>query len=669
MTDKQSSTSAWQTIRVSVPSQLGMPHIIPRNEADRVKEAKYQKLMDRVRSDPLITNYQAVLDYLCKVDYYGPVLKVLDSLDGSAVPDKEAKTGDPALVGDLFRAREAVGCAATEFRFLFHIGDSPTLERYRRKCVELILERWDGVCKWMTYLVVNSRDDTVKGHCRTGRISSGVSALRCCVEVVTALVHSCTGSSVAELASLPCTVDLLFTLLSHVDSVTGKYEMLEPYIDRSSRCAVTALLHATWSIPWDGKDALLLNLKSQKRGPRRRIFSSLIRRGLQMAEDANDETVLGYALSCGCLIKLVSTLFTALDLWEEMCATSLPSDMAEILAIISEKIYLAGVTDEECWDRLSTAATSVAWSAVGLPNPLRVLPKLVGSGLFSTALRCFPHRKVTSEELDIRSCDTLNIIAPYLYHEDVFFAAAKRSGVWDIVDADPPDMINGDAVPDIWEEMFEAMDKAYEAHYGELRTAVCMCSNVKVFRAPQSKWFRWADAESLLQHAEKFPVVDYVVRACSRCHWATYCCLECQEEDWVNVHQFECRNLRALAKTAHFEDAKTLLLARRSQLAYLQSIINRPEYLERLQQAKKTFRTRPNRPHIPLFSFPACVLVSQAPGIGAPEARQMDIEMYQLGNAGESERRYAQLVEDAKHDDGLLLCEGYFPHTLKVRYQ
>lgn len=497
--------------------------------------------MKQVRLDKRLSRFQAVVDYLSREDYYGPVLVILDCLESFWLPKSFPEVDDPAFV-HVLGARKALLHSSGLFRILFHWPkSSKRVQDYVRRCIEEILERWEGVCKWMMLLIENDTIDVVPPSTDANECYPKMTALQNCVDTLIAIFKSGAGNPLVELVSLPCTLNLFFSVLSQVDHSSGKYEMWDAYSDPGAKCAVTELVHACWETCKAGRDAAVLRLEAQKRSARQKVFSSLTRRAQQMAEDADAETVSGYALSISRLTDVVVALSTGLCRWTELYRANILPDLAGALTDIVEKAHSANISHQDCWNRLADAIRTLAWSAVcGTLNPVYSLSLLMDRGLFTAAMLCQHHQgqKTGPQGPSTYSFDALSLIVPYLYHEEVFLAAEKRPGIWEIIDGQPP-LICGE-VPRVWGEMWEAMDVAYEAYGGDFLLPVPMCSNTKVWACLHSASGAAVLTVPTPQHAEQYGLTNHTVWACSRCRWVTYCSSECQQEDWRYVHRYEC---------------------------------------------------------------------------------------------------------------------------------
>ena len=119
------------------------------------------------------------------------------------------------------------------------------MTHHRARCVEMILERWEGVAKWMTCLVAQDVDGLVTVTKDDGSPEQQT-VLQHCAEVLIGIFQSGRSAALSELISLPCTQEFLVTLATHVRKGTQQYEMLSPYTDENARCIVTEVMYRCW---------------------------------------------------------------------------------------------------------------------------------------------------------------------------------------------------------------------------------------------------------------------------------------------------------------------------------------------------------------------------------------------------------------------------------------
>ena len=102
-----------------------------------------------------------------------------------------------------------------------------------------------------------------------------VTVLEMSANLLLAIVTSGRSPQMTELVSLPRTVNLLFTLLSHLDPHTNKFQIWPPTTDKVACCTVIELLRVCWSFSL-GVDAFALGLRSRKNRTRRKLFVALV---------------------------------------------------------------------------------------------------------------------------------------------------------------------------------------------------------------------------------------------------------------------------------------------------------------------------------------------------------------------------------------------------------
>lgn len=448
-----------------------------------VNRAQFQRL----QQDPL--NYLKARDYLVTENYYGPLEKILASLDGSLVPQTAPRVkGSPTFVLASLATMAFIE-SADVFRIIFHLDPSSATPSeaatYAKRCTEMILDKWEDIAKWMSYLVVHDTEGITTVD--IGNDASPWSAVKCITEAILLLFRSNSNELGIALVSRPCTVTLLVLLLAKVQLGTRKYLLLH-LPGSASRCITTDILHISWARCKAGQDSAVVALVTRSRRWRHTVFTALACRATQLAEETvGKDFDVAYAVTLERLVEVVTTLSLRLGEW--IYRTNVFSELAAAVDSVAQKAHLAEVVDQRCWELLSMTLIHLVWAAVeSSQNPLAILPQLVRSGLLRAALICSRRRGThTSRPKSPFDVDSLYFLVPYLQFESIYSAAEECGGLRDIIDRSTLNASTGYTEPPIWGIVLDERDRSWGTYSSEKRGPFCLCSNVKVRRLRSSQ--------------------------------------------------------------------------------------------------------------------------------------------------------------------------------------
>lgn len=223
--------------------------------------------------------FQAVADFLSKEQDFAPLENILKVLNASKIPFVE-RLGS-AKLEHITLAHTAVYSCIPLFRSLLYAQRrSAQLETYTQRCLEKVLEYWDGVIRWMSYIVKRAaKYGTTREVCQD-----------CADALFAILAPSERGENLLkqELVSVPGTARFVYQLLSQTDRRTGQYVILCPYDISDATCSFAQLLTETLLFE-ENWDAMRLEWESKSSRTRRRYALALIGRVQQLMEMADVE--------------------------------------------------------------------------------------------------------------------------------------------------------------------------------------------------------------------------------------------------------------------------------------------------------------------------------------------------------------------------------------------
>ena len=332
-------------------------------------------------------------------------------------------------------------------------------------CMQIILDRWAHIARWMTHLLTQLSPPTPWDHLMTAfqRVAY------VCVDVLSPLLSEIDGNPLKEeLVSMPATIDLLILLLCHVDPDTGKYfDCVTPDGTLDSH----DLFRKVWypvATSAQGRERLIERIANRSQKDQKRIAVALVMRAQLFTETLETEKQLNDGLLR--LVQLFNTtstlswaacLGTGTSIWKLLNRQRFLYDYTVALFKVVERAKELNVEKPAVWSSVNQSTTTLALMAVfAAPNPVDVIPQVIEGGIVPCILESIPHTlKVWPPASHAFTVEPLRMLYPFLYVEKIY-ASLENHG-----DLDYLDEWNNVAVPTPAEEIYKEWMKLLERSY------------------------------------------------------------------------------------------------------------------------------------------------------------------------------------------------------------
>ncbi|KAJ3510140.1 hypothetical protein NMY22_g16061 [Coprinellus aureogranulatus] len=371
----------------------------------------------------------------------------------------------------------------------------------------ILAEHWEGITRWLTLLVA----------CRFLHSSPSVMIRRFSQLLCLLATGMESHRRLQDIIHRPCTIDLIYVLLSQVDPDTGLYYVLPPQAtDKSLTCAVLHMLQLCLQ-EQDSARELSSRLVSYRKATRDAIFESLLLRAEQLVSTS-------YNLS-GALANLVEITFIFCRLAGDVMILFYHENIAKTLCFAWPRRFLPDI--EESSPRATRGPAYLD----------------LGSRLHWCSSRLTVAGFV----------DRLLYLVPYLYHHEAVATISSLRGIEPWVEA-----LGEDSPSSIYEKVYHA----YRTTFRQVVTAERNSDNISICSNPKHS------------RVGGFPKSQrQEMKSCSRCRTVAYCSLACQKQDWVDFHSKECAHLSRKHQRNGL-DSRSSLWRRRTSLSILEQLTN-----------------------------------------------------------------------------------------------
>ncbi|KAF6761223.1 hypothetical protein DFP72DRAFT_34771 [Ephemerocybe angulata] len=403
------------------PSLFADSHYAPTDDARVVRR---RQVFERARAGTT-QGYKALAEYIVSTQDYGSLDSLLDILEARLLPPMPLDVSDPRVAVQLEVAMAALLDVSAVFRCFIAVPHHPQISACKTRCLEMLVERWSDVMKWLAYLLLNASS-----------FANPPNILGTCIDTLLPIIVSAEKDILKEeLLYLPYTIDYVYLLLCQVDKYTGKYYYLQ-LTKYGEMCAILNLFKSFI----DSEIAffnLLPRLKAVSPKTRKRIISALTVRAPQIAESAEAteaKSMMSAMYSLYTLIYCTSQLLCDPSLWTIFLEMGFLKEHGRALAIIAEKGHMSEVDPGDQFWKLLCATVILFVKTVVMkrtPNPTESFPSAMEGGILTSALRCLTHLDPTEKGTSGIIDDAITVILSYLPVEKVW----KMAGSDDVYDA------------------------------------------------------------------------------------------------------------------------------------------------------------------------------------------------------------------------------------------
>ncbi|KAJ3537701.1 hypothetical protein NMY22_g5489 [Coprinellus aureogranulatus] len=363
----------------------------------KLKYLKTEKLLRWTADAPDLRIREAALHLFEDTDE-GFIPHLLGYFDTARLHSLSSKRGDPEVIHATDSTTQALLKLTTVFQALSDPPSHPNALAFSDHTHRCTLEQWDGITKWMLYLL---------------RASSASGNPRALVKLVNqALIVMLEGNEgntyKQELISSEFTIDIIYTSLCLIDPETRNYH----YIATTDRhpCCILDLL----------SEVVARNRKA--------LVTALVDRP-QIPFWKRKAGTLGAVKSRTLLTMTIFRLITSEDgtgsLWRTFNRTNwLHVHLLETRAIANKVHQEGGGTDayEYWWNLGGCLAAFVFCITMSSPNPSSCIHKLVEDGVLGSVTMAIPYMDDTCTTLS----GSLTALMPYIYLERVMKAVQRR---------------------------------------------------------------------------------------------------------------------------------------------------------------------------------------------------------------------------------------------------
>lgn len=421
----------------------------------------------------------------------------------------------------------------------------PGVQKFHEQCIQVLVERWTDVLKWMLSLVIVER-----GH--LSRNSDPMVAL--CAQVLRYTVYQvCPEPSKEEFVAIPATIDFVYFLLcERIGLPSLDYYHYIPYT-HTKPCEIVALLPQVMT-SGQGARYLILRLKSSSRKLRHRIVRALVSRPGEIVQmhARFDSKVVGdrdAILTIQCLILCLAEILQDSFLMDVFLRSRFVHQYMTALFMFGEQLNQRREEDKPSvdennmlWCDFCTALTTLFNSIIVrlCPNPTEVVQQAVKAGLVSSMIFAVKNASSAASCPQHGLIEVLHTASNFLPISRVFrdFTSKIVSGAPELFShlSDSNEVLG----MQIWDRWGQA-----SRTFGRGDVQVNMCCNLKVRLSVCVSRVQPSLTNVLSQHSSelRLPQRGGDLKACSRCQLVVYCSEACQREDWVAFHSQECHQL------------------------------------------------------------------------------------------------------------------------------
>ncbi|KAJ2912552.1 hypothetical protein MD484_g7859, partial [Candolleomyces efflorescens] len=520
---------------------------------------------------------EALSSYLVREKDIAIVDYVLEPLTGTTIPDVD--------VVDEKQVHAIIHAVTDLTNLMFTLDDrrgtpsrQDSISAYRSAVFPTLCEKWPILISWLRALMLHfwKSADASK---MTGN----------CVELLKATLLAYRESGRAEeLFSLPCTIDFVYLLVCRAEVYPG--------LDVAIHAVFTILGVLALCLESDsaGRSSFALRLSTVNEATRYTVVGALVRRAREFADhgcnrqhlrrrDLRSDAPKAFHVLICCtdnLLEANPSLFPVFMRHNFLIeyAESL-SRLVKSAASLSDSSPLPATTDDwqEFWSITAQAITSFLSYTASKRCPSRShgMAKAIEGGILTSGLMCLlsftpnstswsNYESLKDRIRDISSSDfqfskVVKAVAQ-TYSTEVMDRVKKKKGLEELYFRFYSAFHRGLAV-------FEVVGESSSG------PTISLCDNHKHhdhIREPTGQEVELSERDWRAS-----------VKTCSRCHSATYCSVDCQEEDWKMFHKHEC-----LSRSYSYQDQKVKNIweqtsLKRDQLMYLEYALNFSQNLGR----------------------------------------------------------------------------------------
>ncbi|KAF6750965.1 hypothetical protein DFP72DRAFT_908942 [Ephemerocybe angulata] len=582
---------------------------------------------------------------------------LLSKLDARLVPTSGGIVGcDRKAQLDAVAAIEALLDIPTIFTALREGRKTPGHAPFVAQCYQMLLEAWKGVTDWIMHISMFLPPKT--------------SSLTLYGPIFLYLIFDTPGNNpwVDELMHYSGSLDCLFLILRKVDTQSGNFHYYP--VEDSRPCSTLAVLN-TYLKNEEAFSALVSRLKCARSHDRASVVSALVSRPKQIAATASSSsrsTILSAARSIAIHSEFASRILVDAPLSSLFLRQNIFGELGLALCTLIDvvkELWSPSADPLDYWTAISHSLNSIC----SAPNPRKVIPPFVASGIVPRIMEEMNYLKVDATRLedDLVNFGLQNAIRKLLPYLSIS-AVSDASAV--VIEPHPAeDLVTRHPWWDIFDDFDKTLQKSQEAFKPRGTSFAPLCGNVKCTRESH---------------------IDAALRRCGRCKSIAYCSRECQSEDWAYLHSQECaaisRHSHECVRMLRLPQARypslnyslASLPIRRDQLIYIEYLANEAlPHISRLH-SNRIERTLPStsaleiggsgrspfvyREDVSITLFDLASSKGLETKVNRPIAEHAE-ECWK-GLAGDWDARIQRLVMDVKEDPmSYALVEGVFQYN------
>lgn len=337
---------------------------------------------------------------------------------------------------------------------------STSLVACRTKYSETLLERSQGIIRWVAYLLHNAT-----------ATSSPSEIVKGCCHLLSMLTNEAKTSPLAEeLACHEYVADALYFLLCQSDPVTGRYYNF-PNGGPGGHCSILSTILASFDTP-PSKIVMLSAFSCFSKRRRNEIITSLVVRTEELLFEPARSDLPKIMKDLQAIIVVFRWLAEEGHFRPSSEHGRLMYRFAAALFVWTEKAEAANIRDTGLWTAACEYIALLTRCAV-VPIYAGALLELLEAGILPCVVRCIQRVRTP------QSAQYLRTLVAYLYPSRIYFATKKFGGkaFWDWISCQP----EWDKSPPPAHTAYHIMIRgAMRAYHGKVDEYIDMCNNIKV---------------------------------------------------------------------------------------------------------------------------------------------------------------------------------------------